>query len=115
MPMEIIEAARVDGSGEFKTFNKIVLPIMVPAMAGQAIISFIASWNNLFVPALILDSADKKTMPVLIAQLQSADYLTKDMGKIYVTIFTAIVPIMVVYAILSKYIIGGIAAGSVKG
>lgn len=61
LPMEIVEAARIDGAGEFYTFNKIVLPIMKPALAVQAIFSFVASWNNYFIPALVLDTADKKT------------------------------------------------------
>ena len=60
LPMEIVEAARIDGAGEFYTFNKIVLPIMKPALAVQAIFSFVASWNNYFIPALVLDTADKK-------------------------------------------------------
>ena len=81
LPMEIVEAARIDGAGEFYTFNKIVLPIMKPALAVQAIFSFVASWNNYFIPALVLDSADKKTLPILIAQLRSADFLKFDMGQ----------------------------------
>ena len=82
LPMEIVEAARIDGAGEFYTFNKIVLPIMKPALAVQAIFSFVASWNNYFIPALVLDTADKKTLPILIAQLRSADFLKFDMGKV---------------------------------
>lgn len=69
LPMEIVEAARIDGAGEFYTFNHIVLPIMKPALAVQAIFSFVSSWNNYFIPALVLDTADKKTLPILIAQL----------------------------------------------
>ena len=63
LPMEIVEAARIDGAGEFYTFNKIVLPIMKPALAVQAIFSFVASWNNYFIPALVLDSATKRPCP----------------------------------------------------
>ena len=62
LPMEIVEAARIDGAGEFYTFNHIVLPIMKPALAVQAIFSFVSSWNNYFIPALVLDTADKKTL-----------------------------------------------------
>ena len=65
LPMEIVEAARIDGAGEFYTFNKIVLPIMKPALAVQAIFAFVSSWNNYFIPALVLDTADKKTLPIL--------------------------------------------------
>ena len=115
LPLEIIDAARVDGSGEFYTFNTIVLPIMKPAIAVQMIFSFVASWNNYFVPALLLDKAEKKTVPIMIAQLRSADYSKFDMGKVYMFILLAILPVMIVYVILSKSIIRGVTAGSVKG
>ena len=111
----IYEAARIDGAGEFYTFNKIVLPIMKPALAVQAIFSFVASWNNYFIPALVLDSADKKTLPILIAQLRSADFLKFDMGKVYMMVAIAILPVIVVYLLLSKFIVRGIALGGVKG
>lgn len=69
LPLELVEAARIDGSGEFRTFNSIVLPIMKPAIAVQAIFTFVSSWNNYFTPALIIQSDSKKTLPILIAQL----------------------------------------------
>ena len=115
LPMEIVEAARIDGSNEFSTFNRIVLPIMKPAIAVQMIFAFVASWNNYFIPALLLDKADLKTVPIMIAQLRSADYSKFDMGKVYMFIFLAILPVLVVYIILSKAIIRGATAGAVKG
>ena len=115
LPLEIVEAARVDGSNEFRTFNTIILPIMKPALAVQAIFSFVSSWNNYFIPALLLDKAEMKTVPIMIAQLRSADYSKFDMGKVYMFILLAILPVMVVYIILSKSIIKGVTSGSVKG
>ena len=115
LPLEIVEAARCDGSGEFRTFNTIILPIMKPAIAVQAIFSFVSSWNNYFIPALLLDKAEMKTVPIMIAQLRSADYSKFDMGKVYMFILLAILPVLVVYIILSKSIIKGVTAGSVKG
>jgi multiple sugar transport system permease protein len=115
LPFEIVEAARIDGSGEVRTFNTIVMPILKPAMAVQAIFGFVGSWNNYFMPALIINSNSKKTIPILIAQLRSADYMKFDLGKVYMMIFIAIVPLMIVYLLLSKYIIKGITMGSVKG
>ena len=115
LPMEMVEAARVDGSGEFRTFNTIVLPIMKPAIAVQMIFSFVSSWNNYFIPALLLDKAEMKTVPIMIAQLRSADYSKFDMGKVYMFILLAILPVLVVYVILSKSIIRGVTSGSVKG
>jgi len=115
LPMEMIEAARIDGSSEFRTFNFIVLPIMKPAIAVQMIFSFVQSWNNYFIPALLLDKDEMKTVPIMIAQLRSADYSKFDMGKVYMFILLAILPVMVVYIILSKSIIRGVTEGSVKG
>lgn len=114
LPMSLVEAARIDGSGEFRTFNSIVLPIMKPAIAVQAIFTFVGSWNNYFVPALVIQSKSKMTVPILIATLRGADYMNFDMGKIYMMITVAIVPIIIVYLLLSKYIIAGITLGGVK-
>lgn len=114
LPLSLVEAARIDGSGEFKTFNHIVLPIMKPAIAVQAIFTFVGSWNNYFVPALIIQSKNKMTVPILIATLRGADYMNFDMGKIYMMITVAIVPIIAIYLLLSKYIIAGVTLGGVK-
>ena len=114
LPISLVEAARIDGSGEFKTFNRIVLPIMKPAIAVQAIFTFVGSWNNYFVPALIIQSKNKMTVPILIATLRGADYMNFDMGKIYMIITVAIVPIIIIYLLLSKYIIAGVTLGGVK-
>ena len=115
LPLAIIEAARIDGANEFYTFNSIVLPMMKPAIAVEVIFSFVASWNNYFTPALILKSETKKTLPILIALLRSADFMKFDMGQVYVTIAFSIFPVIIVYLLLSKNIVGGIALGAVKG
>jgi multiple sugar transport system permease protein len=115
LPVAIVEAARIDGSNEFYTFNKIVLPLVKPAMAVQGIFAFVTAWNNFFLPALIIESKEKKTLPILISQLRSADFLRFDMGQVYILITIAIVPVAIVYLVLSKFIIQGIAMGSVKG
>lgn len=115
LPRDIIDAARIDGSGEFHTFNTVILPILKPAMAVQAIFSFVGAWNNYFIPALIINDAKWKTVPILVAQLRSADFLKFDMGKVYMMITIAILPVMIVYLLLSKYIVRGVALGSVKG
>ncbi|MBQ3407156.1 MAG: carbohydrate ABC transporter permease, partial [Lachnospiraceae bacterium] len=115
LPMSLLEAARIDGAGEFYIFNRIVLPLMKPAIAVQAIFSFVSSWNNYFTPALILHKENVKTLPILIAQLRAADWLKFDMGQVYAAIAFSIFPVIVVYLLLSKYIVGGVAAGAVKG
>ena len=114
LPLELVEAARIDGCSEFKTFNRIVIPIMKPALAVQAIFAFVQSWNNYFIPALVISDNSKKTLPILIAALRSADFLKFDMGKVYMLITIAIVPIIIVYIALSKYIVAGVALGGVK-
>lgn len=81
----------------------------------QAIFTFVSSWNNYFTPALILHEDSKKTLPILIAQLRAADWLKFDMGQGYVMIAFFIFPVIVVYLILSKHIVQGVALGSVKG
>ena len=115
LPLSLIEAARIDGSGEFRTFNSIVLPLMKPAIAVQAIFTFVANWNNYFTPALVLHDDKMKTLPILIAQLRSADFLKFDMGQVYVMIAFSIFPVIIIYLILSRHIVQGVALGSVKG
>ena len=115
LPLALIEAARIDGAGEFRIFNTIVIPLLKPAIAVQAIFTFVSSWNNYFIPALILHDDKKKTLPILIAQLRSADWLKFDMGQVYVMIAFSIFPVIIVYLILSRHIVQGVALGSVKG
>ncbi len=115
LPHAIVEAARIDGSSEWRTFNEISMPIMKPAMAVQLIFNFVTNWNNYFTPALVLHTDTKKTLPILIAQLRAADFLKFDMGQVYVTIALSILPVIVVYLFLSRSIVQGVAVGSVKG
>ena len=114
LSLEIVQAARIDGAGEFRTFNSVVLPILKPAMATQAIFGFVASWNNLYTPSLILATERKKmTMPMYVSALKSNDK-EQDWGQIYCGLFVTVLPILVAYLFLSKYIIGGVALGGVK-
>ena len=115
LPMAIVESARIDGAGEFKTFNSIILPIMKPAIAVQIIFSFVGSWNNYFTPALILIDVKKKTLPIMIAGLNSSAPANFDGGRVNAAITFSIFPVAVVYLCLSKFIVGGVAMGSVKG
>ncbi|HBS89568.1 MAG TPA: sugar ABC transporter permease [Eubacterium sp.] len=115
LPIELVEAARIDGAHEFRIFNQIVLPLMKPAIAVQAIFTFVSSWNNYFIPSLIINRDSKKTLPILIAQLRSADFLKFDMGKVYMMLGCAIIPVIIVYLCLSKFIVRGVTLGGVKG
>lgn len=114
LSMEIIQSARIDGAGEFRIFNRIALPIMKPAIATQAIFTFVSSWNNLFTPLVLLTNQDKYTMPIMVSLLRGDIYKT-EYGSIYLGLALTVVPLIIVYLALSKYIIAGVALGSVKG
>lgn len=112
---ELIEAARTDGANEFYIFNRIIMPIMKPAVAVQAIFAFVSSWNNYFIPSLLINEKSKKTIPIMMSTLRStANSLDYDLGKIYMFVLISIIPVILVYIILSKSIISGITAGAVK-
>ena len=116
LPLEIVEAARVDGSNEFRTYNFICMPILKPAIAVQMIFAFVASWNNYFTPALILNKAETFTLPIMLSIVRSRiNSQAGDMGEVYMIILLAIIPVVIVYLFLSKFIIKGVTLGSVKG
>ncbi len=114
LPLELVEASRIDGASEFYTFNKIVLPIMKPAMATQAIFTFVSSWNSLFLPLVLLTDSDKYTMPIMVSLLRGDIYKT-EYGAVYLGLALTVLPLFVAYFLLSKYIIEGVALGGVKG
>lgn len=110
----LVESARIDGSKEFFTFNAIVLPIMKPALATQAIFTFVTSWNDLFRPLVLLTKKTKYTLPIMVSLLRGDIYKT-EFGSIYLGLTLTALPLIVIYLILSKYIVAGVAMGSVKG
>ena len=114
LSLEMIEAARIDGAREFRIFNTIIMPIMKPAVATQAIFQFIAQWNNLFTPTILLTTDTKKTLPLFV-QMLTSDQFRVDYGVVYVGLTVTVVPLIIVYLILSKYIVAGVALGGVKG
>jgi len=111
--LDIVASARIDGAGEFRTFNSIVLPIMKPAMATQAIFTYVTSWNNLFIPMILLTKKENYTMPIMVSLLKGDIYKT-EYGAVYLALAMSVLPLCVVYFLLSKYIIAGVALGSVK-
>ena len=111
--LDIVASARIDGAGEFRTFNSIVLPIMKPAMATQAIFTYVTTWNALFMPMILLTKKENYTMPIMVSLLKGDIYKT-EYGAVYLALTLSILPLFVVYFLLSKYIIAGVALGSVK-
>jgi multiple sugar transport system permease protein len=114
LSLEIVQSARIDGAREFFIFNRIALPIMKPAIATQAIFCFVNSWNNLFTPLVLITRQEKYTLPIMISLLRGDIYKT-EYGAVYLGLTLTAAPLIIVYLLLSKYIIAGVALGSVKG
>ena len=115
-PLDIVEAARIDGCGEFRTFLQISLPILKPAFAVQAIFAFVTSWNNEYTPSMLLISSkpEQRTMPMMVTYVLNNDKVT-NFGVNYLVVAISIVPVVIVYLCLSKFIVKGVALGAVKG
>lgn len=112
-PFEIVQAARIDGSNEIRTFLSIVLPLMMPAVATMGIMGIIGSWNNYMGPLMILTSQEKFTLPLLVDMLKS-DIYSSQYGATYFGLMMSVLPLLVIYLALSRYIIQGVALGGVK-
>lgn len=112
-PLDIVEASRIDGCGEFRTFLTIAIPMMKPAIAVQAIFAFVANWNNFYTQNMILKSDKLVTMPIMVSKVLGFDK-NIDYGVNYLCITLSILPIVIIYFILSKFIIAGVALGGVK-
>jgi multiple sugar transport system permease protein len=113
LSLDIVNSARIDGAREFYTFNRIILPIMKPALATQAIFSFVFSWNQLFMPLVLLTDNKKYTMPIMVSLLRGDIYKT-EYGTVYLGLALTVLPLFIFYFALSKYIIGGVALGAIK-
>ena len=115
-PLDIVEAARIDGCGELRTFLQISLPILKPAFAVQAIFAFVTSWNNYYTPSMLLISSkpEQRTMPMMVTYVLNNDKVT-DFGVNYLVVAISIIPVVIVYLCLSKFIVKGVALGAVKG
>lgn len=114
-PLEIVEAARIDGCGEFRTFIQISLPMLKPAFAVQAIFAFVASWNNYYTPSMLLVSSKApKTIPMMVTLVVNSDKFIQ-FGSKYLAIALSVLPVVIVYLALSKFIVKGVALGAVKG
>jgi len=113
VPKEMIEAARIDGCGEFRIFFTIVLPVVRPMIGAYLMISFLHSWNNFIGPQVILQSSEKYPLSVAIAQLKGT-YQT-DFGMIAAGTIISILPVMVIFLLLQKEFISGLTSGAVKG
>ena len=114
LPVSLIEAARIDGASELYTFHRIAIPIMSPGIATMSIMGFIGGWNAYLLPMIILNKNEKFTLPVMMATLRASTDITANQGAIYLAVAISVIPILLVFAFFSKYIISSISAGAVK-
>ena len=110
----LIEAARIDGASELDSFHRIVIPILSPAVATMGIMSFIGNWNNYLLPMIIINKNEKMTLPVMMATLKASTDINANQGAIYLSVAISVIPILLVFAFFSKYIISSVSAGAVK-
>ena len=114
LPLEIEEAAVIDGCGPIRTFFSVVLPMLRPTLISVGILEVMWVWNDYLLPSLVLDINEYKTIPIHVQYLQGS-YGTADLGATMAVMMFSIVPIIIVYLFCQKYIIKGVAAGAVKG
>ncbi|MFF2272450.1 carbohydrate ABC transporter permease [Agromyces sp. NPDC058136] len=112
VPDELLQAARVDGAGEFRVFSRIVLPTVRPALAALAIFLFLAQWNEFVYPLVVLRTPESFTIPVSLASLQGIG--TTDYGQLMTGTLLSVLPILVLFLFLQRHFVAGILAGAVK-
>ena len=110
----LIEAARIDGASELHSFHRIVIPVLSPAVATMGIMAFIGNWNNYLLPMIIINKNEKMTLPVMMATLKASTDINRNQGAIYLSVAISVIPILLVFAFFSKYIISSVSAGAVK-
>ena len=114
IPLDIEEAAAIDGCNPFRTYFSVVLPMMKPTMISVAILEIMWIWNDYLLPYLVLDRTEYRTIPIHIQYLKGS-YGTVDLGATMALILLSIIPVIVFYLTCQKHIIKGVAAGAVKG
>ena len=114
LPDELLDAARVDGASEFRIFMRVVLPVSIPALVSLSIIFFMASWNNFLWPQAVLRSPDQQTVPLMLNSLQGPPGRTA-FDVLMAGSVVSLLPMLVIFLVLQRHLIGGITAGSVKG
>ncbi|MFT4233625.1 MAG: carbohydrate ABC transporter permease [Microbacterium sp.] len=114
VPDELIEAARLDGAGEFRIFFGIFLPLAGPAVATVTIMSFLASWNNFIWPLVVAQSEGTYTLPVALAAMSQASNHVLDYGLVLAGALVIMAPVLILFLFLQRYFVQGIAAAGLK-
>ena len=104
----------MDGANELFSFHRIVIPIVAPAVATMGIMGFIGNWNNYLLPMILLSKNKMMTLPVMMATLRASQDITRNQGATYLSVAISVIPILIVFAVFSKYIISSVSAGAVK-
>lgn len=112
VPMELVEAARMDGCGEFSIYLRVVLPLIQPALGTLGLVTFIASWNNFMGPLVVLRSAEQYTLPLALRSLQTP--VNTEWGALMAGSAIATIPLLILYFVFSRQLIAGLTAGAVK-
>jgi len=112
IPRELIEAARIDGCGEFRIYWSVVLPLLGPALGTLGLIAFIGSWNNFIGPLIVMHAPESYTLPLALRSMQSP--VNTEWGAVMAGSAIAVIPLMVIFVISSRRLIDGLTAGAVK-
>jgi ABC-type glycerol-3-phosphate transport system permease component len=115
VPDELLDAARIDGAGDFRLFFQIALPIAVPALTSLAIFSFFGNWNDLFWPMIVIRTKSKFTLPLSLMLLRSRFPHNVDYGVVFAASFMATLPTLIVFLLLQRHFVGGITTGALRG
>jgi lactose/L-arabinose transport system permease protein len=114
IPNELLDAARVDGAGEFRIFLRVVVPLLGPASAALAIFLFMGEWNSFIWPLVAMRTEDMFTLPVSLSALNASQAYTTDYGQLFLAITIATLPMMLIFLLLQKYFVSGIMTGATK-
>jgi sn-glycerol 3-phosphate transport system permease protein len=114
LPHEVLEAARVDGAGHIRVMTSIVAPMAQPAIITMALLSIVAKWNEFLWPLIVTNTSDMRTLPIGIFWLRSQEG-TIDWGVVMAGSLFLIIPVLIIFLWVQRYIVEGIAAGAVKG
>jgi multiple sugar transport system permease protein len=112
VPRELVEAARMDGCGEFAIYRHVVLPLLKPALGTLGLVTFIGSWNNFIGPLVVMRSADRYTLPLALRSLQST--VNTEWGALMAGSAIATIPLLILFFFCSRQLIAGLTAGAVK-
>ena len=114
LPLEIEEAAAIDGCGPLRTYFRVVLPMLKPTLVSVGILQTMWVWNDYLLPYLVLDLTEYRTIPIHVQYLKGS-YGSVDLGASMAVIMLSIIPIIILYLLCQKHIIKGVVAGAVKG